>query len=132
MSDLTLLENECVKIQKFSHFQQICHNFSGRPTSAPEVPYYSIEHAGVCSTSHCFAQLRAEMPGRAARDCRRSAEIIRKSIFRRPKIHHFFDPQKSHFRIKFQLISKLPAIELHCKIFFDIKCSWKNYQISPC
>ena len=132
LPDLTLLDNECLKFWKPMLSEHICHNFSGRPTSAPEVPYYSIEHAGVCSTSHCFAQLRGEMPGKAAGDSRRSAEIIRKSIFRHHKICHFFDPQKSHFRIKFQLISKLPCIELHCKTFFDIKCSWKNYQISPC
>ena len=92
LPDLTLLDNDRVNFSKPMLSEHICHNFSDRPTSAPEVPYYSIEHAGVCSTSHCFAQLRAEMPGKAAEDCRRSPEIIRKSIFRRPKIYHFSDP----------------------------------------
>ena len=93
LPDLTLLDNECLKFSKPMLSEYICHNFSGRPTSAPEVPYYSIEHAGVCSTSHCFAQLRAEMPGKVPGEARRRPEIIRKSTFKLHKIYHFFDPR---------------------------------------
>ena len=119
LPDLTLLDNECLKFWKPMLPEHICHNFLGRPTSAPEVPYYSIEHAGVCSTSHCFAQLRAEMPGKVAGDCRRSQEIIRKSIFRRPKIYHLFDPQSSQFRLNLSSVIKLPPFNRHCKILFN-------------
>ena len=47
LPDLILLDNDRVKFSKPMLPEHICHNFSDRPTSAPEVPYYSIEHAGV-------------------------------------------------------------------------------------
>ena len=46
LPDLTLLDNNCLKFSKSMLSGYIFHDFSGQPTSASEVPYYSVEHTG--------------------------------------------------------------------------------------
>ena len=112
LPDHTLLDNECVKNSKPMLPEHICHNFSGRPTSAPEVPYYSIEHLQdmLYESLLCAA-------------ARRNARESGRRLLEKPRNH-----QKINFHIFQNLSFVRPSVK---SLSYKISIHFKPSSLKP-